>query len=165
MIKTVENEIVMWLKEEKLNPQSVEDPNAFFNYQIKVGNLFLSVNQNTMFNDSITVSCNLLYTDDQLMLLEGKMDAGSKREYFNKLKTELTLHPYIWNFHISDKGVMLDSKRLYYCDLTKDSFMHMVYLMTKMFKLPIRLIDDYFQEFWPDWVAEDKGNIDLEKMK
>ena len=163
-IKDVENKIVMWLKEEKLSPERLEEPNAFFNIKIKLGGFFLHVNQNTVFNDSITVSCSLVYTEDQLSLLNERMDAGSKREYFNKIKTELTLHPYIWNFHVDpEKGVLMHSKRLYYDCLTKDSLMHLVYLMAKIWKLPIRLIDDYFQVFWPEWKSED--DPELEKMR
>lgn len=155
MIEEAEAKIVKWCKKEKLSPKSVEDPNAFFNYEIQVGNTVLSVMQNTNFSDSLTVSCRLLYSKDQLILLNELIDSRSKREYFNKIKTELTLHPYIWNFDIDEnKGVLIHSKRLYYEDLTKDNLMHMVYLIAKMWRLPIRLIDDYFQEFWPEWKPE-----------
>lgn len=165
-MEEVEAKIVKWLKEEKLSPKSVEDPNAFFNYRIQIGGTSLSVNQNTTFSDSITVSCSLQYSEDQLTLLSERMNNRSKREYFNKIKTALTLHPYIWNFNIDEnKGIRIHSKRLYYEALTKDNLMHMVYLMAKMFKLPIRLIDDYFQEFWPEWKPEEPDNPDLEKMR
>ena len=166
MMEEVEKKIVKWLKEEKLSPKRAEDPNAFINYEIQVGNTSLSIIQNTDYSDSITVSCSLLYSEDQLTLLNELMNTHSKREYLNKINTQLTLHPYIWNFHIDkNKGVLIHSKRLYYEDLTKENLMHMVYLIAKIWRLPIRLIDDYFQEFWPEWKPQEPDNPELEKNR
>lgn len=164
-VKEVEAKIMKWLKEESLSPKRVEDPNAFFNYQVQYGGKYLHVYQNINFSDSITVTCVRNYTEEQVILLNERMDEHSKTDYFHKIKRDLTLHPYIWNYYIGEKQIIMHSKRLYYDNLTKDNLMHMIHLMVKMFYLPIMLIDDYFQEFWPEWTAEDKDNSELDKMR
>jgi len=153
MIEEVEAKITKWLKEERFSPIKKENPDAYFHIEAKVGTLVLNVVQWTHYLDSLEVIVGLDYGEDQLTLLNELMDPVTRKRYYNSVHLELQRHPFVWNYRFGEgsKSIRLHSKRLYFDGLTKDAFMHIFLLMAKIFKLPVTLLEPYFDELWPGY--------------
>jgi len=87
-IKENRDKILFWLKEELLAPEEIVDPNAYFNFKIKSGDLWLNVVQNVHFVDSFIVGTKWTLGNNQLNLHKNIMGRFKK----DSLLLEFTIH-------------------------------------------------------------------------
>ncbi|MDQ1279269.1 MAG: hypothetical protein QG670_529 [Thermoproteota archaeon] len=89
-IKEARDRILNWLKEEAFSPQEVNDPNAYFNFGIKVvGGFSLTVVQNVHNLDSIIVATSLFLSPNQISLLKNNMYAKKRQDFYWNLRLSL----------------------------------------------------------------------------
>jgi len=142
----MKEKIICWLKEEKLQPKEIADPNAYFNISITVGGLLLHVIQRTDQIDSITVGANLVFTEEQLKLLKD-MDEKKRQEFFWELRLALLKNNELGYFQIKPnpphdiREVFISSRRLYYDGLTKDRLMTTIFTIHKAIFMVIWMLE------------------------
>jgi len=145
-IKEIKEKILNWLKEEKLQPREISDPNAYFNICITVGGLALHVIQKADQIDSIAVGANLVFTEEQLKLLENMSDK-KRQEFFWELRLALLKNNELGDFQIKPnpphdvKEVFISSRRLFYDGLTKDRLMTAIFTVYKAIFMVIWMLE------------------------
>lgn len=99
-VKEVKEKVLNWLKEESLSPEEVSDPNAYFNFSIKVAGQPFHIVQNVRSLDSVFVGANLVLTPAQLSLLKNNMNKNKRQEYFWDLRLALLSNLELGDFQI-----------------------------------------------------------------
>ena len=145
----VKEKVLNWLKEEALSPEEVSDPNAYFNFGIKVAGKPLHVVQNVRSLDSIFVGANLVLTPPQLSLLKKNMDEKKRQEYFWDLRLALLTNSELGDFQIKPnppddvREVFISSKRVFYDTLTKDVLIHTIHNVYKAVTMVVWMLERY----------------------
>lgn len=140
-IREVGEKVLNWLEEEDLSPEEVNDPDAHFNFNVNFAGRPFVVVQNLLSLDSVFVGANLVFTSDQLTLLEKKMNKKKRKKYFWDLRLALLRNSELGDFEIKPnppddvREVSICSERIFYDTLTKDTLIraiHSVYKATIM---------------------------------
>ena len=145
-IKEVKKKVLTWLKEEKLSPEEILDPNVHFNFGIKVSGSPLHVVQSVYNSDSIFVAANLILTSMQLDLLN-KMSKNKRRKFFWTLRLALVSNNSVGDFLIKPnppedvREIFISSKRIYYDALTKDRLLSTIYDIYKTIMMTIWMLE------------------------
>lgn len=148
-VRKVREKVLNWLKEEALSPEEVSDPNAYFNFGIKVGGSPLHVVQNVRNLDSILVGGRLVLNQPQLDLLKNKMDKKKRQEFFWDLRLALLTNNELGDFRIEPKppedvqSVFVSSERIFYDALTKDRLIHAIHSVYKAIMMVIWMLERY----------------------
>lgn len=126
-VKETKEKILNWLKEEGLSPEEIADPNAYYNFGIKVaGGSPLNVIQHVHNIDSILIGTNLVLMPNQINLLKNNMDEKKRQEFFWNLRLTLLRNNELGDFQIKPnppndvREVFISSKRIFYDALSKD---------------------------------------------
>lgn len=136
-IREVGEKVLKWLEEEGLSPEEVNDPDAHFNFNVKVAGRPFVVVQNLLSLDSVFVGANLVFTADQLTLLKKKMNKKKRKEYFWDLRLALLKNSELGDFEIKPnppddvREVSIFSKKIFYDTLTKDTLIHAIHRVYK----------------------------------
>ncbi len=143
----VREKVLNWLKEEGLSPEEMEDPNAYFNFNVNVGGRPFNVVQNVLSLDSLFVTANLVFTPDQLTLLENKMNKKKRKEYFWDLRLALLKNSDLGDFDIKPnppddvREVFIYSKKIFYDALTKHKLLQAIHSAYKAYVMVIWMLE------------------------
>ncbi len=146
-IREVGEKVLNWLEEEGLSPEEVNDPDAHFNFNVNVAGHPFVVVQNLLSLDSVFVGANLVFTSDQLTLLEKKMNKKKREEYFWDLRMVLLENGELGDFEIKPnppddvREVTICSKRIFYNTLTKDTLIHAIHNVYKAALMVIWMLE------------------------
>jgi len=146
-IREVGEKILNWLEEEGLSPEEVDDSNAHFNFNVKVAGRPFAIVQNLLSLDSVFVVANLVFTSNQLTLLEKKMNNKERKEYFWDLRLALLRNSELGDFEIKPnppddvREVSICSKRIFYNVLTKDTLIHAIHSVHKAVMMVIWMLE------------------------
>jgi len=148
-VKEIKEKVLAWLKEEAFSPEDVADPNAFFNFNIKVAGSPLHVVQSVRNIDSVFVGANLVLTPAQLDLLKNNMDKKKRQEFFWDLRLALVKNNQLGDFEIKPnppddiREVFISSKRIFYDALTKDRLIDSISSVYKSVMTTIWMLERY----------------------
>jgi len=148
-VKEIKEKVLVWLKEEAYSPEDVVDPNAFFNFNIKVAGSPLHVVQSVRNIDSVFVGANLVLTPVQLDLLKNNMDKKKRQEFFWDLRLALLSNNRLGDFRIKPnppddvREVFISSKRIFYDALTKDRLINAISSVYKAIMMVIWMLERY----------------------
>jgi len=148
-VKETKGKVLDWLKEEAFSPEDVADPNAYFNFSIKVSGSPLHVVQNVRAIDSFFVGANLVLTPAQLDLLKNSMDKKKRQEFFWDLRLTLLKNNSLGDFEIKPnppddvREVFVSSRRIFYDALTKDRLIHAINAVYRAVMMVVWMLERY----------------------
>ena len=121
-----------WLGEERLSPEEVQNPGAYFTFKINVYGTIMFVVQSTQFVDSCSISASFDLTGEKDQRILQAMDAKKRTDFLRELSLALLSNNGIW-YHLirpnppSEMRVFeLASRRIYYETMTKEKVMNAV---------------------------------------
>jgi len=121
-----------WLNEERLSPEEVQNPGAFFTFKINVYGTIMFVVHSTQFADSFSISASFDLTGDKDQRILQTMDTRKRTEFLRDLSIALLSNNGIW-YHLvrpnppNDMKIFeLASRRVYYDTMTKEKVMNAV---------------------------------------
>jgi hypothetical protein len=147
-VKEIKEKVLVWLKEEGFSPEDVADPNAFFNFNIKVAGSPLHVVQSVRNIDSVFVGANLILTPAQLDLLNS-MNKKKRQQFFWDLRLALAGNSELGDFEIKPnppddvREVFISSRRIFYDALTKDRLINAISSVYKAIMIVIWMLERY----------------------
>jgi len=147
-IKETKEKILGWLKEESLSPEDVADPNAYFNFGVKVSGSPLHVVQSVGAIDGVIVGANLILTPTQMDQLKS-MDGKTRQEFFWDLRLALLKNNRLGDFQIkpdppdSIQEVFVSSRRIFYDALTKDRLINAIGDVYRAVMMVIWMLERY----------------------
>jgi hypothetical protein len=151
----VREKVLNWLKEEGLSPEEMEDPNAYFNFNVNVGGRPFNVVQNVLSLDSICVTASLVFTPDQLTLLKHKMNKKKKKEYFWDLRLAMLKNSDVGDFDVKPdppddvREVFVCSRKIFYDALTKHKLLHAIHSAYKAYMMVIWMLERHAGQPFP----------------
>ena len=155
MIGATKQKILTWLREEAFSPEEMPDPNAHFNFGIKVAGSPLHVVQKVHTVDSIFVGANLVLTPDQLDLLGESMDGKKRQEFFWDLRLALLSNSELGDFQVKPnpphdvREVFITSRRVFYDALTKDRLILAIQTVYKAVMMVVWMLERYAGKITP----------------
>jgi hypothetical protein len=121
-----------WLIEERLSPEEVQNPGAFFTFKINVYGTIMFIVHSTQFPDSFSVSASFDLTGDKDQRILQTMDTKKRTEFLRDLSIALLSNNGIW-YHLirpnppnEMKVFELASRRIYYDTMVKEKVMNAV---------------------------------------
>ncbi len=151
----VREKVLNWLKEEGLSPEEMEDPNAYFNFNVNVGGRTFNVVQNVLSLDSIQVAATAVFTPEQLTLLKNKMNKKKRKEYFWDLTLTLVKNSDLGDFDIKPdppddvREVLVCSRKIFYDALTKHKLLHAIHSAYKAYMMVIWMLERFAEQPFP----------------
>ena len=124
--------IKTWLVEERLSPEEVQNPDAYFTFKINVYGTIMFVVHSTQFLDSFSVSASFDLTGEKDQVLMEAMDMRKRSEFLRDLSIALLSNNGIW-YHLirpnppkEMRSFELASRRVYYDTMTKEKMMNAI---------------------------------------
>lgn len=124
--------IRIWLSEERLSPEEVQNPGAHFTFKINVYGTIMFVVHSTQFIDSFSVSASFDLTGEKDQRTLQAMDTRMRSEFLRDLSLALLSNNGIW-YHLirpnppSEMKIFeLASRRIYYDTMTKEKLMNAI---------------------------------------
>ena len=124
--------IKTWLVEERLSPEEVQNPDAYFTFKINVYGTIMFVVHSTQFLDSFSVSASFDLTGEKDQVLMEAMDMRKRSEFLRDLSIALLSNNGIW-YHLirpnppkEMRSFELASRRVYYDTMTKEKVMNAI---------------------------------------
>lgn len=121
-----------WLDEERLSPEDVQNPGAFYTYKINVYGTMMFVVHSTQFVDSVSVSASFDLTGEKDQKILQSMDLKRRSEFLRDLSVALLSNNGIW-YHLvrpnppNEMRIFeLASRRVYYETMTKEKLMNAI---------------------------------------
>jgi hypothetical protein len=128
----VREKIGAWLTEERLSPEEVQNPGAFFTFKINVYGTIMFLVHSSQFPDSISVSASFDLTGEKDQRILQAMDTRKRAEFLRDLSLALLSNNGIW-YHLirpnppnEMKIFELASRRIYYDTMTKEKVMNSI---------------------------------------
>lgn len=146
-VREIKEKVLNWLKEEALSPDEVSDPNAYFNFGIRIANMPFNVVQNVRNLDSIFVGTNIVLSPSQQSLIKDNMDKKKRQEYFWNLRLALLMNNELGEFQIKPsppndvREIFVSSKRVFYDGLTKNELIHAIHSVFKAVMMIVWMLE------------------------
>jgi hypothetical protein len=124
--------IKTWLIEERLSPEEVQNPDAYFTFKINVYGTIMFLVHSTQFLDSFSVSASFDLTGEKDQAFLASMDLRKRTEFLRDLSIALLSNNGIW-YHLvrpnppkEMRSFELASRRVYYDTMTKEKVMNAI---------------------------------------
>jgi len=121
-----------WLEEERLSPEEVQNPGAYFTIKVNVYGTIMFVVHSTQFVDSVSVSASFDLTGEKDQKILQSMDMRKRSDFLRDLSLALLSNNGIW-YHLvrpnppNEMRVFeLASRRIYYDTMTKEKVMNAI---------------------------------------
>jgi hypothetical protein len=121
-----------WLIEERLSPEVLQNPDAYFTFKINVYGTIMFVVHSTQFSDSFSVSASFDLTGEKDQVFLEAMDMRKRSEFLRDLSIALLSNNGIW-YHLirpnppkEMRSFELASRRVYYDTMTKEKVMNAI---------------------------------------
>ncbi len=131
-IEDSREKIKTWLVEERLSPEEVKNPDAYFTFKINVYGTIMFVVHSTQFLDSFSVSASFDLTGEKDQVFLESMDMRKRSEFLRDLSIALLSNNGIW-YHLirpnppkEMRSFELASRRVYYDTMTKEKVLNAV---------------------------------------
>ncbi|MGI0014591.1 MAG: DUF2299 family protein [Nitrososphaera sp.] len=148
-IKETKDKVLFWLREEGISPEEANDPNAYFNIGLRLGDWGATIFQNLRMIDSISVGSRWILGDEQLKLHKEMLDDPKRLAYYWDLQFMALSNPQIGEFEITPnppndfRALLITSNRIFYDSLTKQSLMDSIVGVHKTMVHAIFLLEKY----------------------
>lgn len=132
----VKQQILDWLKEEACSPQEQPDPNAYFNFLLRTGNIGSHIIQSVQKIDSFICITRLVVPPEQIALQKG-MGLEGRREFLWEIKMNILNNDELLDFNIETDNdeimtaFTISSKPVFYGNLTKTTLFSAVYAVNR----------------------------------
>jgi len=124
--------IKTWLIEERLSPEEVQNPDAYFTFKINVYGTIMFLVHSTQFLDSFSISASFDLTGEKDQAFLASMDLRKRTEFLRDLSIALLSNNGIW-YHLvrpnppkEMRSFELASRRVYYDTMTKEKVMNAI---------------------------------------
>jgi hypothetical protein len=151
LAQDIKKKVANWLKEEGFPLKEVPDPDAGFNFSVKVGGFAIDVVQNLR-RDAILVRSTLVFNKKQTTQLKG-MEEKRRQEFLWDLRMRLLNNNEVGTFTIKPNlermEVLVQSRGIFHDALTKDRFIHAIIVVHKAITMVIWMVKWYSGEGKP----------------
>jgi hypothetical protein len=134
-----------WLREEGFPFKELKDPDANFNFSVKVAGFAIDVIQNLR-RDAILVRSTLVFNDKQKAQLKS-MEEKRRQEFLWDLRMYLLNNNEIGTFTINPElkrmEIMVQSRGIFLDALTKDRFIQAIIVVHKAITMVIWMVKWY----------------------
>ena len=124
--------IKTWLIEERLSPEEVQNPDAYFTFKINVYGTIMFLVHSTQFLDSFSISASFDLAGEKDQAFLASMDLRKRTEFLRDLSIALLSNNGIW-YHLvrpnppkEMRSFELASRRVYYDTMTKEKVMNAI---------------------------------------
>jgi len=145
LTQDIKKKVVNWLKEEGFPFKETHDPDASFNFSVKVAGFAIDVVQNLR-RDAILVRSTLVFNDKQTAQWKS-MEERRRQEFLWDLRMLMLNNNEVGTFAIKPElkrmEVMVQSRGIFHDALTKDRFIHAIIVVHKVITMVIWMVKWY----------------------